>query len=388
MAAVIPIGPYHPALKEPEFFKLYTKGEEVMDVDIRIGYNHRGIEKLSESMTFEQVTFLVERICGICSNVHPLCFVQAVEDIAQIEVPDRARYIRTIIAELERIHSHLLWVGVAGHLIGFDTLLMWSWKWREPILDIFEIVCGNRQNYAMMAVGGVRRDIKPEHVPLILRTMKETKRNARKLIDMVMEDRVTRARLEGVGILTKEDARRYCTTGPTARGSGLQIDVRKDHPYAAYKELSFEVPVRSEGDVMAKTVVRLQELLQSVEIVEQAVSSLPGGDIRAEFKEVPPGEGIGQVEAPRGEDIHYVKSNGTNMPERHKVRSPSYVNIPSLKPQLIGYTIADAPIIVGSIDPCFSCTDRVSVVDVESREERILTEEEFIELSRKHGAKV
>jgi NADH-quinone oxidoreductase subunit D len=388
MAAVIPIGPYHPALKEPEFFKLYTKGEEVVDVDIRIGYNHRGIEKLSESMTFEQVTFLVERICGICSNVHPLCFVQAVEDIAQIEVPDRARYIRTIIAELERIHSHLLWVGVAGHLIGFDTLLMWSWKWREPILDIFEIVTGNRQNYAMMAVGGVRRDIKPEHVPLILRTMKETKKNVRKLIGMVMEDRVTRARLERVGILTKEDARKYCVVGPTARGSGLQIDVRKDHPYAAYKELSFEVPVRNEGDVMARTVVRLEELIQSVEIVEQAVSSLPGGDIRAEFKEVPPGEGIGQVEAPRGEDIHYVKSNGTNMPERHKVRAPSYVNIPSLKPQLIGYTIADAPIIIGSIDPCFSCTDRVSVVDVESGEERILTEEEFIELSRKHGTKV
>ncbi len=386
MAAIIPIGPYHPALKEPEFFKLYTKGEEIVDVDIRIGYNHRGIEKLAESMTYEQVTFLVERICGICSNVHPLCFVQAVEDIAQIEVPDRARYIRTIIAELERIHSHLLWLGVAAHLIGFDTLLMWSWKWREPILDVFEVVCGNRQNYAMMAVGGVRRDIKPEHVPLILKAVREAKSNVKRAIDMLMGDRVTKARLQGVGVLTKEDARRYCTVGPTARGSGLQIDVRKDHPYAAYKELSFEVPVMSEGDVWAKTVVRLLETIQSAEIVEQAVSSLPPGDIRAEFKEVPPGEGIGQVEAPRGEDIHYVKSNGTNIPERHKVRAPSYVNIPSLRPQLIGYTIADAPIIIGSIDPCFSCTDRVSIVD-EGGRERVLTEEEFIQLSRKHGTK-
>jgi len=386
MAAIIPIGPYHPALKEPEFFKLYTKGEEIVDVDIRIGYNHRGIEKLAESMTYEQVTFLVERICGICSNVHPLCFVQAVEDIAQIEVPDRARYIRTIIAELERIHSHLLWLGVAAHLIGFDTLLMWSWKWREPILDVFEVVCGNRQNYAMMAVGGVRRDIKPEHVPLILKAVREAKSNVKRAIDMLMGDRVTKARLQGVGVLTKEDARRYCTVGPTARGSGLQIDVRKDHPYAAYKELSFEVPVMSEGDVWAKTVVRLLETIQSAEIVEQAVSSLPPGDIRAEFKEVPPGEGIGQVEAPRGEDIHYVKSNGTNIPERHKVRAPSYVNIPSLRPQLIGYTIADAPIIIGSIDPCFSCADRVSIVD-EGGRERVLTEEEFIQLSRKHGTK-
>jgi NADH-quinone oxidoreductase subunit D len=382
MPTVIPIGPFHPALKESEFFKLYVDGEEVVDVDIRIGYQHRGIEKLSEGMTYEQATFLVERICGICSNIHPLCFVQAVEDIAQIEVPDRARYIRTIIAEFERLHSHLLWLGIAGHLIGFDTLLMWGWKYREPVLDVFEMVCGNRQSYAMNAVGGMRKDIKPEHVPKMLETAGEAGKQVKKVIDMVMGDRVARSRLEGVGVLSKEDAIKYCTVGPTARGSGLKIDTRKDYPYAAYDELSFDIPVRTEGDVMAKTVVRLEEMLQSVSIIEQAIDALPRGEIRVEFKDVPSGEGIGMGEAPRGEDIHYVKSNGTNMPERVKVRPPTFVNLPSLKPMLVGDTLADAIITIGSIDPCFCCTERVTVVDKERDTSKSLTGRELIKLSR------
>ena len=164
---VVPIGPYHPLQEEPEFFKLYVEGEKVVDIDIVIGYMHRGIEKLSESKHFDQVPFLVERICGICSNSHPIAYVNAVEDLGKIEVPERALYIRTIIAELERLHSHLLWLGLAGHFIGYNTVWMWSWKYREPILDLFELITGNRQHYGMMKVGGVRRDIKEEDIPRI-----------------------------------------------------------------------------------------------------------------------------------------------------------------------------------------------------------------------------
>ena len=383
MPTVIPIGPYHPALKEAEFFKLYVEGEEVVGADIRLGYQHRGIEKLAEGMTYEKATFLVERICGICSNSHPLAFVQAVEDIAGIEVPDRARYIRTIIHELERIHSHLLWLGIAGHLIGFDTLLMWSWKWREPVLDIFEMVCGNRQSYAMNAVGGVRKDITKEHIPKITKVLKDAEKEVKKVTGMVMDDRVTRARLEGVGVLTKSDAIDYCVVGPTARGSGLKIDTRKDHPHAAYGDISFRVPVRTEGDVMAKTVVRLEELLESVSIIKRAVDALPKGDIRAEFTDVPPGDGIGIVEAPRGEDLHYIKSNGTNMPERVKIRPPTFANLPSLGAMLVGDTIADAIITLGSIDPCFCCTERVTVVDEKKGTTRLMTGSELTQLSRR-----
>jgi NADH-quinone oxidoreductase subunit D len=380
---IIPMGPFHPALAEPEFFKLSVKGEKIIDVEIRIGYNHRGIEKLAEGLTYNQCILLVERVCGICSNIHPLCFAQAVEEIAGVEVPDRAKYIRTIIAELERIHSHLLWLGLAGHIIGFDTLLMWAWKYRELVLDIFEAVTGNRQSYAMNAIGGVRRDLKKEHISKILKTMDEAERVTKRFIKAISGDPVTLSRLKGVGVLSNEDAKKYCVVGPVARASGLKIDIRKDYPYAAYDEMDFDIPVRRDGDALAKTEVRLEELLQSIRIIRQAVDALPNGDIKCEVKEMPEGEGLSRGEAPRGEDLHYVVSNGSNMPERVKIRAPTFMNLPSIKPQLIGNTIADALIIIGAIDPCFCCTDRLTIVDVKENREKIMSSDELLRHSRK-----
>jgi len=380
----IPLGPYHPAFKEPEMFKLYVDGEEIVDVKIRIGYQHRGIEYLAQRMTIQQVVFLVERICGICSTSHQNCYCQAIEDAMKIEVPDRARYIRTLIGELERIHSHLLWAGVALHLIGYDTLFMYFWRYREPVCELFEELTGNRQHYAMICPGGVRRDIDLKKMrPKILKVMKEIKEPVAKLADAVAGDKLVRARMSGVGVLTRQDAIRYCTVGPTARGSGLRIDVRADEPYAAYKELGVDVKVMTEGDVLAKTLVRVQEIMESIGIIERCVDAMPNGPIQAEIKEYPVAEGIGKYEAPRGEVIHYVKLNGTTVPERVKVRAPTYANLPSLVPQLIGYSIADAPIILGSIDPCFCCTERVSIVDVREGRTVVLTMSEFNEFGRK-----
>ncbi|MEM4425934.1 MAG: nickel-dependent hydrogenase large subunit [Candidatus Nezhaarchaeales archaeon] len=381
---VIPLGPYHPAFKEPELFKLYVDGESIVNVDIRLGFQHRGIEYLAQRLTVQQVVFLVERICGICSTSHPICFCQAVEEAMGLEVPDRARYIRTLIAELERIHSHLLWAGVALHLIGYDTLFMYFWRYREPVCELFEELTGNRQHYAMLCPGGVRRDIDLKRMkPKILKVMKEIKEAITKLADAVARDRLVRARMEGIGVLTKQDALKYCVVGPTARGSGLKIDVRADEPYAAYKELGVDVKVMTEGDVLARTLVRVLETLESIEIVERCVDSMPNGPITAEFNEYPVADGIGKHEAPRGEDIHYVKLNGTPVPERVKIRAPTYANLPSLVPQLIGYSIADAPIILGSIDPCFSCTERVSIVDVRDGRTITLSMNEFNEFCRK-----
>ncbi|MFH1398389.1 MAG: nickel-dependent hydrogenase large subunit [Candidatus Omnitrophota bacterium] len=378
---VVPIGPYHPLQEEPEYFRLYVEGEKVVDIDIVIGYMHRGIEKLSESKHFDQVAFLVERICGICSNSHPMAYCQAMEDLANIQVPERALYIRTIIAELERIHSHLLWVGLAGHFIGYNTVWMWAWRYREPVLDMFEMISGNRNHYAMMKIGGVRRDILDEDVPVLKKTLDDLVPIVGMFKGAVMDDPVIQSRLKGVGILTKQQAIDWCVVGPTARASGLNIDLRRDDLYAAYARLDWKVIVQEEGDIFAKTVVRVLELGESISIIRQCLDKMPKGEIDANPKQIPPGEGIGRIEAPRGECFHYVKSDGTNRPIRHKIRAPSYVNVASNKVGAVGGTISDAAITLAAVDPCYCCTERTAVIDKLS-DKKILNGFDLIKLSQ------
>ncbi len=359
---IIPLGPFHPLLEEAEFFQLTVEGEKVVDIDLRIGYMHRAIEKLSETKTFDQVPFLVERICGICSTSHPLAYVQSVEDLVGIQVPERALFIRTIVAELERIHSHLLWVGLAGHFIGYDTVFQWVWKFREPILDVCEILTGNRNHYAMMKVGGVRRDFSKDDFPFVHKVMDQTIAAMEMLTGAVMDDPVLHARTKGVGILTKEDAIGYATVGPTVRGSGIPDDIRTDDPYAAYDRIDWKVITYDGGDVFAKAAVRLLEIIEGAKIIKTCMDNLPDGPIATEVRSIPAGEGIGHAEAPRGEVFHYVRSNGKNTPERHKIRAPSYTNIPSYKATCIGQDIADAALISAAVDPCYCCTERMAVV--------------------------
>lgn len=361
--SVLAVGPFHPLQEEMEFFQLTVDGEIVTDINVRISYNHRGIEKLSETLQFDQVPFLVSRICGICSASHPLAYVQAVEEIAGVTPPDRALYVRTVINELERIHSHLLWVGLAGHFIGYDTVFMWAWKYREPVLDLLETITGNRNNYGNVKVGGCREDIPDELKPKILDELDLVARKTEMLTKAVLDDPVLHARLKGVGVLKREDAIQFAVTGPTARGSGVAIDVRRDDPYAAYDALDWNVVSQTEGDVFAKAVVRLLEVLEAVKMARQAIEKLPKGPVAAEVKEVPPGEGCGHAEAPRGETFHYVRSDGGNRPVRHKVRAPSYVNVPSFKASCIGQHIADVTLTLAAVDPCYSCTERMAVLD-------------------------
>ena len=383
---ILAVGPFHPLQEEMEFFQLTVDGETVTDIDARISYNHRGIEGLSETLQFDQVPFLVSRICGICSASHPLAYVQAVEEIAQVEVPDRARYVRTIINELERIHSHLLWVGLGGHFIGYDTVFMWAWKYREPVLDLLEEITGNRNNYGNVKVGGCREDIPDELIPKIQEEIDLLEKKTEMLTKAVLDDPVLHARLKGVGILTKEDAIQFAVTGPTARGSGVDIDVRHDDPYAAYSDLDWKVISQPEGDVFAKAVVRLLETLEAVKMIREALKKLPKGPVAVEVKEIPPGEGCGHAEAPRGETFHYVRSDGGNRPVRHKVRAPSYVNVPSFRASCIGQSIADVTITLAAVDPCYSCTERVAVVD--SRNEVIHDYESLLRLSREKTARL
>lgn len=357
---VIPIGPYHPLLEEAEYFTLVVDGETVVDIDLEIGWMHRGHEFISESKTFTQSLYLVERICGICSTSHPLAAVHAMEDVDNIEIPLRARYIRTLIGELERIHSHLLWLGLAGHFIGYDTLWMWAWKYREPVLQMFEIISGNRNHYGMMRVGGVAKDVHPEKVKSLLDIMDEIEKKIQMIAKAATDDPVLKSRLKGVGVLTKKDAIDFCAVGPTARASGVPIDVRKDEPTDAYDLVDFNIIVTENGDVFDKTVVRLLETFESIKICKQCLEKLKtvNGGIRNNVKEISSGEGIGRYEAPRGEVFHYVRTDGTNRPIRHKVRAPSYVNIPTFKASCKGIPIADALITLAAVDPCYCCTER------------------------------
>lgn len=377
---IIPIGPYHPLQEEPEFFLLTVEGEKVVDIDVHIGYNHRGIEKLSETKTFDQSTFLIERICGICSTSHPFAYTRAVEDIIPIEVPERAKYIRTIIAEGERIHSHLLWLGLAGHFLGYNTVYMWAWKLREEILDVMEILTGNRNNYAMFKPGGVRRDIKSEDIPVVIKKIDSIVSTLEMLKKAVIDDPVLHARTKGIGILSKEDAINYCALGPTARASGVARDLRKDSPYGAYDKVEWDMIVTHNGDVFDKVVVRVLETFESIKIIKNCLLNLPGGEIDANIKDIPPGEGIGFIEAPRGECFHYVKSDGTNRPVRHKVRAPTFMNLPTYKATVIGEDISDATIILAAIDPCYCCTERMTVCN--TKRKKIYNGKDLIKLSR------
>jgi NADH-quinone oxidoreductase subunit D len=387
---IVPIGPYHPLQEEPEFFQLYVEGEKVVDIDIIIGYNHRGIEKLAEAKHFDQVPYLVERICGICSSSHPYAYVLAVEDLFGGEanvVPERALYIRTIIDELQRIHSHLLWLGLAGHFIGYNTVWMWAWRYREPVLDMFEMITGNRNNYAMFKVGGVRRDIRDEDIPILKKTLDELVPALKMFKGAVMDDPVIQARLKGVGILTKQQAIDWCVVGPTARASGLNMDVRRDEPYGVFDRIDWNVIVEKEGDIFAKTIIRILEMYESVGIIRQCLDKMPKGEIDADIKDIPPGEGIGRVEAPRGECFHYIKSDGTNRPIRHKIRAPSFMNVASDKVAAVGGTISDATITLAAVDPCYCCTERVAVIR-KSDNQKIMNGWDLIKLSHEKTNKI
>ena len=378
---IIPVGPYHPLQEEPEFFILTVEGETVVDIDLQIGYNHRGIEKLSERQAYDQVTFVVERICGICSTSHPLAYTQAVEDILSIDVPLRAKYIRTITAEGERLHSHLLWLGLAGHFLGYNTVFMWAWKLREEILDVMEILSGNRNNYAMLKVGGVWRDIKAEDIPLVLKKIDSIIPTLKKLKKAVLDDPVLHARTKGIGVLSKETVIDYSAVGPTARASGVARDVRKDSPYAAYDQIDWDIIVTQNGDVFDKVLIRINEMFESVKILKACLSQLPVGEIDCLIKDIPPGEGIGHIEAPRGECFHYVRSDGTNHPARHKIRAPTFMNLPTFKESVIGGAIPDAAIIIAAIDPCYCCTERMAVRD--RKGQKLFMGDDLIKLSQK-----
>ena len=356
---IVPIGPQHPLIKEPLSIKLFLEGEEVVDSMLRLGYVHRGIERLAQERSYVQNIHLVERVCGICSHVHTTTYCQAVEALLGLDVPARGLFIRMLLCELERVHSHLLWLGVLAKNMGFETIFMYAWQDREISLNIMEKISGGRVSHAVNLIGGVRIDIPGEFTEEISNALSELDVKAKELLNFVEHEKSFHARTKGIAHLGLEDIKRFCVVGPVARASGLDMDMRRDEPYAAYEQLDFRVHVMSEGDVWARTIVRLLEVVESVRLCRQILEHLPAGPVAVSAaRRVPPGEAVSRCEGPRGEVIYYVQSDGSQNPARLKIRTPSLTNLITLPLQLKGVNMADVSVVISGVDLCIACADR------------------------------
>lgn len=378
---VVPIGPQHPALKEPGHFEFTVDGEVVTDARMRLGYAHRGIEKAAESRNWGQNLYLFERVCGICSHTHAMAYSMAVEKLAQVEISARAAAIRELVAGLERVHSHLLWLGVAAHEAGFDTLFMYSWRDRETVMNLLEQLTGNRVNYSANVLGGVKCEIGPEQATAMKEGLSYLEGRIRHYLEVVTTDAMFLNRTRGIGTIDREEAQRFGLLGPTARASGLMRDVRVEAPYGAYLQFPISAVLETAGDLEARFVARLKELLVSCFTMRTILDNLPEGPLTVKVpRKIPAGEVIARVEAPRGELIYYVRSTGGESPARVHVRTPSLCNWVSVLEKAVGRQLADVPMLIAGMDPCFSCNDRMVTVRSTDRQKTWTWEE-----LRRHG---
>ena len=363
---VVPLGPLHITSDEPGHFRLFVDGEDIVDADYRMFYVHRGMEKLAETrMGYDEVTFLADRVCGICGFTHSVAYATSVENALGIVVPPRAQAIRSIFLEVERLHSHLLNIGLASHFVGFDTGFMQFFRVREKAMTMAELLTGARKTYGMNLIGGVRRDIHKDERNKTLKLIAELRAEVTPLVEMLLETPNLKQRTQGIGRLDPKVARDFSPVGPTVRASGYARDIRKDHPYASYADLPFGVHSLDGCDVLSRVLIRVKEFYDSLVIIEHALANMPEGPILMEgFAYQPHRFALGYAEAPRGEDIHWSMIGDNQKLYRWRCRAPTYANWPPLRYMLRGNTVSDAPLIVASIDPCYSCTDRVTLVDV------------------------
>ncbi|MBI4447664.1 nickel-dependent hydrogenase large subunit [Candidatus Woesearchaeota archaeon] len=372
----IPVGPQHSSMKEPMCLRVKLDGNTITDAWMRLGYVHRGLEKILENKTVIKALYIAEHTCGICSFTHSLCFIRAVEGMLNINAPKKVNVLRVITAELERVHSHLLWFGFAMHEIGFDTLFQYAMRERESILEVFERITGNRVHHSFNKIGSVRYDLTSGDKIFILEKIKEVENKLPLYFSTVTKNKVIHARLISVGIINQFEAKKFGLVGPFARGSGVKIDVRKDDPYAAYKEADFELVTEKGGDAFARLIVRLREIEESIKIVKQMIKALGDEPIPKPLPSIslPNAEGYGRVEAPRGENFHFYRIENS-LVTRGKIKTPTFINISVIPHLLKGKTIGDIPVILSSLDPCFGCMERIIVV--KNGKEEVLKEDEF-----------
>jgi len=360
---IVPIGPQHPALKEPGHFEFTVDGEVVTSATARLGYVHRGIEKAVENRNWTQAMYMLERICGICSHVHATAYCLGVEKLAGVEAPPRAQAIRVLIAELERIHSHMLWWGVAAHEGGFDILFMYTWRDRETVMELLEMISGNRVHYSANLIGGVKFDIDQKQADAIRKGIDYLEERTRHYLEIITTDETFLGRTRNIGVMTSDQAKSLGAVGPTARASDVHRDVRIDHPYAGYDRFPVQIVTEKEGDLEARFIVRLKELFESYRLIREVLDNLPDSELTVKVpRKIPAGQVISRVEAPRGELFYYIESNGSDQPERIKVRTPTLPNWGTVLSTAVGLKLADMPMLLVGIDPCFSCNDRLVYV--------------------------
>lgn len=371
----MPVGPQHPSLKESMCLRLSLDGNYVQDAYMRLGYMHKGIEKMIEGKNIEQAMYIVQRICGICSSAYDVCFVQAIEKMLDYNAPKKVKDLRVLMNELSRIHSHLLWTGVMLHEIGYDTLFMYFWREREKVLDCLEKISGGRVHFNMNKVRTMRYDLAEGDKEFILHNLESVEKNTCKYMSEIKKDHVINMRFKNVGTLNKEQARKVLCTGPNARASGLLCDVRKHDPYESYKDFKFDETIEKDGDSRARVIIRLREILESIKIIKQLLNNFSDEKIPAySLTQLKQGQDFSRVEAPRGELFHFITIKDSKV-VRARLRPPTLIFIQSLNELLKGVEIGDVPVIVGSLDPCFSCLERVMVLKNNKKE--MLNEKQF-----------
>ncbi len=359
-ASVIPFGPQHPVLPEPLHLDLVVEDEKVIEAVPQIGFIHRGLEKLVETRDYNQFIYVAERICGICAFGHSMGYAETIESLMDVEIPKRAEYLRVIWHELSRIHSHILWLGLAADAFGFESLFMHCWRLRERVLDLFEQTTGGRVIFSVVKVGGVTRDIDAATLAHMRDVLNGLKDEYNQIVNTLLTDSSVKSRLVGVGYISHEDALAQSIVGPFARASNVNYDVRM-LGNGGYGELSdFQPVLATEGDCYARVKVRCQEVLQSIGIIDEMISKIPNGDIFAKVKGNPAAgaEACNVLEQPRGECYYYARGNGSKYLERMRMRTPTSQNLAGMTIALKGCDLADVNNIILTIDPCISCTER------------------------------
>jgi NADH-quinone oxidoreductase subunit D len=358
---ILNMGPQHPATHGVLRVKLKLDGEKVMGSECIIGYLHRGVEKIGENRTYPQFAPYVDRTDYVAAVSNGLGYCEAVEKLLGVEAPPRARWVRTILTELQRIASHLLWLGTHALDIGAITPVFYTFREREEVLKIFERYCGARLTTHAFRIGGLQYETYEGFEQDVKRFCDAFLPKVNEYEELLTENRIWVSRTRGVGVLSAQDAIDLGATGPVLRGSGVRWDIRKAFPYAAYDQFQFEIPIGEQGDTYDRYLVRMEEMRQSRRIILQAVESIPAGPILARVGKVikpPPGEVYHSIEAPKGELGYYLVSDGSTQPYRLRIRPPSFVNLMSFDKMVRGHLVADVVAIIGTLDIVLGEVDR------------------------------
>ncbi len=380
------MGPQHPATHGVLRVVLDLEGETIVKATPHLGYLHRGVEKLSENATYTQIIPLTDRLDYICSMTNNFAFVRAVEKLLQIKIPERAEYIRTIVAEMMRISGHLFWLGTQALDIGAMTVFFYTFREREVLLDLFELLCGARLTMSYYRIGGVDRDLTPEIANRLYQFLEAFPKKVEEYNTLLETNRIWISRTKGVAVISAKDAVSFGLTGPVLRGSGVNYDVRKAEPYGVYDKVAWDVPLGKNGDTYDRYWIRIEEMRQSARIVKQCLDQLPAGPYLADLPmitypprdkvmsdmeslihhfmiatrgfDVPEGEVYCGTEVPKGELGFYIVSQGGNKPYRFRIRPPSFIHMGAFDHMARGYMIADIVTIFGTYDIVMGECDR------------------------------